>query len=84
MLKSVSTLMLISSAVVLADFVSPALADTYWVILDPTTHKCSVTETKSQPGDAEARPVGAIGSAYQTPGAAEGAIQVMVKCGVND
>jgi hypothetical protein len=81
--KSVSMLMLISSAVVLANFVSPALADTYWVILDPTTHKCSVTETKSQ-GDAEARPVGAIGSAYQTPGAAEGAIQVMVKCGVND
>jgi hypothetical protein len=72
------------SAIVFAAFVTPALADTYWVVLDPTTHKCSVTETKSQPGDAAARPVGAIGSAYETQGAAEGAIQVMVKCGVND
>jgi hypothetical protein len=72
------------SAIVFAAFVTPALADTYWVVLDPTTHKCSVTETKSQPGDAAARPVSAIGSAYETQGAAEGAIQVMVKCGVND
>jgi hypothetical protein len=74
-----------ASAMVLAALVTPALADTYWVILDPTTHKCSVTETKSQaPGDADARPEGAIGSAYQTQDAAVGAIQVMVKCGVND
>ena len=73
-----------ASAIVLTAFITPALADTYWVILDPTTHRCSVTETKSQAGDAETRPVGAIGSAYQTQDAAEGAIQVMVKCGVND
>jgi hypothetical protein len=73
-----------ASAIVLTAFITPALADTYWVVLDPTTHRCSVTETKTQPGDAEARPVGAIGSAYETQGAAQGAIQVMVKCGVND
>jgi hypothetical protein len=74
----------IASAIVLTAFITPALADIYWVVLDPTTHRCSVTETKSQAGDAETRPVGAIGSAYQTQDAAEGAIQVMVKCGVND
>jgi hypothetical protein len=71
-------------AMVLAALITPALADEYWVVLDPTTHKCSVTETKSQAGDAKTRPVGAIGSEYQTQDAAEGAIQVMVKCGIND
>jgi hypothetical protein len=73
-----------ASVIVLAALVTPALADEYWVLLDPTTHKCSVTETKSQAGDAVTRPAGAIGSVYQTQGDAEGAIQVMVKCGVND
>ena len=73
-----------ASAIVLTALITPALADTYWVILDPTTHRCSVTETKFQAGDAETQPIGAIGSAYQTQDAAEGAIQGMVKCGVND
>ncbi len=72
------------SAIVLATLVTPALADTYWVVLDPTTQKCAVTETNSQAGAADVRPEGAIGSGYQTQDAAEGAIQVMVKCGVND
>ena len=73
-----------ASAIVLAAFITPALADTYWVVLDPTTHKCSVTKTNSQSGEAEVRPVDAIGSAYPSQDAAAGAIQVMVKCGIND
>ena len=73
-----------ASAVVFAALISPALADTYWVVQDPTTQKCSIAERKSQPGDAQTPPAGAIGNPFQTQAEAQGAIQTMRKCGVAD
>ena len=78
MLRSIAT------AVVLAALISPALADTYWVVQDPTSQKCSVVEKKSQPGDAQTPPNAAIGNPFRTQAEAQGAIQIMRKCGVAD
>ena len=37
----------IASGIVLAALVTPALADEYWVVYDPSTKQCSVAEKKS-------------------------------------
>lgn len=38
--------------IVLAAFVSPAIANEYWVQYDYSTHECSVAEKKSDPNEA--------------------------------
>lgn len=38
----------IASGIALATFLTPAIANEYWVVLDPSTQQCSVVEKKSQ------------------------------------
>jgi len=71
-----------ASAIVLAALVTPALADEYWVVHDPsTTQKCSIVATKSQPSEASTKPAGAIASPFQTRAEAEGLMQQQRICG---
>lgn len=81
MLKSVSSL------IVLAALVTPALADEFWVVQDPSYEKCSVVEKKSDgtvidmtTGKASTTKA-FIGSAFPTRAGAEGAMGNMRKCG---
>jgi hypothetical protein len=71
-----------ASGMVLAALVTPALADdAYWVVQDPSTQNCSVVEQKSQPGQTQVRPAGAIGTAFRTQAEAQDSIIEMRKCG---
>ena len=68
------------SAIVLAALATPALADEYWVVHDPsTTQKCSIVEKTPQPS--ETKPAGAIASPFQTRAEAEGFMQQQRICG---
>jgi hypothetical protein len=72
----------IASAIVLAALVTPALADDYWVVHDPsTTQKCSIVDKKPQPSEASTKPVGAIASPFQSRAEAEGFMQQTRICG---
>jgi hypothetical protein len=80
MLKSISSL------IVLAALMTPALADEFWVVQGPN-ETCSVVEKKSD-GTVIDMATGAvantpkiIGSAFPTRAGAEGAIGHMRKCG---
>ena len=69
-----------ASAIVLAAFVTPALADEFWVVHDPSTaQKCSIVETKSQLS--ETKPTGAIAAPFQTRAEAEALMQQQRICG---
>jgi hypothetical protein len=71
-----------ASAVMLAALISPALADAYWVVQEPTTQKCSVVETKSQPGETPAPPDNAaVRTPFKTQADAQSSIIDMRKCG---
>jgi hypothetical protein len=72
----------LASGMVLATLVTPALADAYWVVHDPsTTQKCSIVEKKPQPSEAPTKPLGAIASPFQTRAEAEGYMQQQRICG---
>jgi hypothetical protein len=80
--EEVTMLRSFASAVVLAALISPALADAYWVVQDPSTQKCSIVETKSQPGETPAPPNNAaIGTPFKTQADAQSSIIEMRKCG---
>ena len=69
-----------ASAIVLTALVTPALADGYWVVHDPsTTQKCSIVEKSAQAG--ATKPAGAITSPFQTRAEAEGYMQQQRICG---
>jgi hypothetical protein len=69
-----------ASAIVLAALVSPAIADGYWVIHDPSTmQKCSIVEKTPQPG--ATKPAGAIASPFKTRAEAEDFVQQQRICG---
>jgi hypothetical protein len=69
-----------ASGMVLAALVTPALADEFWVVHDPsTTQKCSIVEKTPHPS--ETKPAGAIASAFRTRAEAEGFMQQQRICG---
>jgi hypothetical protein len=79
-LKEGTMLKSFAFAIVLAALVTPALADGYWVVHDPsTTQKCTIVENTLQPS--EAKPAGAITSPFQTRAEAEGYMQQQRICG---
>jgi hypothetical protein len=72
----------LASGIILAALVTPALADEYWIVQDPSTQKCSIVEKKSTETATEASPDTAIGSAFRTRAAADNSMQRMRKCGL--
>jgi hypothetical protein len=79
-LKGGTVLKSFASALVLTALVSPALADGYWAVHDPsTTPKCSIVEKTPQPG--ATKPAGAIASPFKTRAEAEGFAQQQRICG---
>ena len=69
-----------ASAIVLAAFVTPALADEFWVVHDPSTaQKCSIVEKAPQPSGT--KPAGAIAAPFQTRAEAEALMQQQRICG---
>lgn len=79
-LKGGTVLKSLASAIALAALVTPALADGYWVVHDPsTTQKCTIVEKTPQPN--ETKPAGAIVPPFQTRAEAEGYMQQQRICG---
>jgi hypothetical protein len=69
-----------ASATVLAALVTPALADEFWVVHNPSaTQKCSIVEKAPQPS--ETKPAGAIAAPFQTRAEAEALMQQQRICG---
>jgi hypothetical protein len=69
-----------ASAMVLAALVTPALADGFWVVHNPsTTQKCSIVERTPQSG--ETKPAGAIAAPFQTRAEAEAFMPQQRICG---
>jgi hypothetical protein len=69
-----------ASAMVLVALVTPALADEFWVVDNPsTTQKCSIVERTPQPG--QTKPAGAIAAPYQSRAEAETLMQHQRICG---
>lgn len=68
-------------AVSLAVLATPALADEYWVVKDPSGQKsCSIIEKTPQPGEESKVPAGAMGP-YQSRDQAEAVVQREIACG---
>jgi len=72
-----------ASGIILAALVTPALAaDSYWIVQDSSTQKCSIVEKKSQDSATEAPPGTAIAIAFETRAAAQDSMERMRKCGL--
>jgi hypothetical protein len=61
--------------------VVPALADEYWVVLDPSTEKCSVVQQKSEDNKAQPPANTVIDVPFPSQAAAEDSIPSAKKCG---
>ena len=70
-------------AIVLASaaLIVPAQAATYWVVLDTTSHKCSIVEQDEKPSSPTIR---VIGNGYPNREIAENTIRITVHCGVRN
>ena len=69
-----------AGAIALAALVTPALADEFWVVHNPsTTQKCSIVEKTPQPS--ETKLAGAIAAPFQTRAEAEALMQQQRICG---
>ena len=76
MLKTITT------GLALAAFVVPAYAAaTYWVVLDTSTHQCSIVEQDLKPSSPTIK---VIGNGYASRDAAAGTVENAVACGRND
>lgn len=68
----------ILNAVAVTVLVTPALAE-YWIVQNPSTHKCSVVEQNSQSGGPQ-KPTGAIRS-FESQAEADRYIAYARTCG---
>jgi hypothetical protein len=76
MLKTITT------GLALAALVVPAYAAaTYWVVLDTSTHQCSIVEQDQKPSSPTIK---VIGNGYASRDAAAGTVENAVACGHND
>lgn len=74
-------LRILTIPIVLVALVVPALADEYWVVLDPSTEKCSVVQQKSEDNKAQPPANTVVDVPFQTQAAAEDSIVSARKCG---
>ena len=71
----------IIGGVLLSAFITPALANDYWILQDPANSKCSVAEGSAN-DTAQKPPKDAISRAYSSRAQAEDAMSRMRKCGI--
>jgi hypothetical protein len=74
-------LKLLAIPIVLSALVVPALADEYWVVLDPSTEKCSVVQQKSEDNQAQPPANTVVSVPFQSQAAAENSMISAKKCG---
>jgi hypothetical protein len=79
--EEVAVLKFLAITMVLSALVVPALADEYWVVLDPSTEKCSVVQQKSEDNKAQPPANTVIDVPFPSQAAAEDSIPSAKKCG---
>ena len=69
-----SALASIGTVLILLAFAKPALAATYWVVVDAATHQCLIVQQDQKPGGK------VIGNGYSTEELAQSTIQHAIAC----